>query len=214
MLAASPPAQTAHQAQGSSALLPDLRLLATADFSVNKPREQNTRTRRDTRDIRFALLSVRGPWSYLRLLSVCDCVDRGGPGMVEATLASMCRQCGVRAGGGRTGPARQSPVRSRATKNPCHACAHQIVTPPRQRTPPATPTTRPQLRPCAHLACTSHGTSRQDSHGTSRQDQRCQIRDAITRCRASAPYLGRGTESPATLQSPLLRLRAPFNLRW
>lgn len=134
MLAASPPAQTAHQAQGSSAHLPDLRLLATADFRVNKPREQNTRTRRDTRDIRFALLSVRGPWSYLRLLSVCDCVDRGGPGMVEATLASMCRQCGVRAGGGRTGPARQSPVRSRATKNPCHACAHQIVTPPRQRT--------------------------------------------------------------------------------
>ena len=87
MLAASPPAQTAHQAQGSSALLPDLRLLDTADFRVNNPREQNTRTRRDTRDIRFALLSVRGPWSYLRLLSVC--VDRGGPGMVEATLASM-----------------------------------------------------------------------------------------------------------------------------
>ena len=111
MLAASPPAQTAHQAQGSSRHLPDLRLLATADFSVNKPREQNTRTvlsrwtRRDTRDtssIRFAPLSVRGPWSYLRLLSVC--VDRGGPGMVEATLASMCRQCGVRAGGGGQDP--------------------------------------------------------------------------------------------------------------
>ena len=71
MLAASPPAQTAHQAQGSSALLPDLRLLATADFSVNKPREQNTRTvlsrgRGETPETRqsashFSLCVDRGP---------------------------------------------------------------------------------------------------------------------------------------------------------
>lgn len=192
MLAASPPAQTAHQAQGSSAHLPDLRLLATADFRVNNPREQNTRT--VCRDERGETPETRQSASHFSL-----CVDRGPTfdfslsawtvvveGMVEATLASMIVPA-VRCarGGGRTGPARQSPVRSRATKNPCHACAHQIVTPPRQRTPPpATPTTRPQLRPCAHLACTSHGTSR--------QDQRCQIRDAITRCRASAPYLGQG----------------------
>ena len=138
-------------------------------------------------------LCLRGPWWSRN--------GRSNPRFHDCAGSAVCAR-----GGGRTGFARQSPVRSRATKNPCHACAHQIVTPPRQRTPPATPTTRPQLRPCAHLACTSHGTSR--------QDQRCQIRDAITRCRASAPHLGRGTESPATLQSPLLRLRAPFNLRW
>ena len=71
MLAASPPAQTAHQAQGSSRHLPDLRLLATADFSVNKPREQNTRT---------VLSRGRGETPETRPQSASHlslCVDRG-----------------------------------------------------------------------------------------------------------------------------------------
>ena len=63
MLAASPPAQTAHQAQGSSAHLPDLRLLATADFRVNNP-VNKTPGRGETPETsasHFSLCVDRGP---------------------------------------------------------------------------------------------------------------------------------------------------------
>ena len=68
---------------------------------MNKPREQNTRTRRDTRDIRFALLSVRGPWSYLRLLSVCSGPwwsrnGRSNPRFHDCAGSAVC----ARGGGG------------------------------------------------------------------------------------------------------------------
>jgi hypothetical protein len=87
--------------------------------------------------------------------------------------------------------------------NPCHACAHI-----RSSHVIYVCTSAPAHSTCTadHFACISHAFCM----ALSRQDQRCHIRDAITRCRASAPG-GRGTESHATLHH--LHWRARY-LRW